>query len=421
MSDYEAVPEDPYESGPAKVDELTLTEQSVLGGMMLSPRATTEVVAILQSADFHVPRHELIFDALFSLHTAGHPTDVIAVTDELIRKGQLQLAGGAEYLHGMTSVVPTASSAGYYAGIVRTASSARRIAHVGARLQADSTARNPVLAIEEAVTALRAIRDSGSVSEEAGVRWLRDVLNVPESDDVYDWVIPDVLERQDRLMLSAGEGVGKSTLLRQFAILSAAGIHPFRFVHMPPIRVLVVDAENSERQWRRASRTLAEQAMQRGLRDPRGNIGLHCVGVMDITKADDLGRLHRWMDDVDPQLVVLGPLYRMVGGSPMDKDTEVAPVLAALESIRERNVAMLIEVHAGHARSTSGERELRPRGSSALLGWPEFGLGLRRNKERQWNQTTYSLVRWRGDRDRREWPTLTRGQIWPWEPTGDFR
>ena len=417
--DYDDIPpEDPYMDGPAKIDEKALTEQSVLGAMMLAPTAVVGVLPILRAEDFSVPRHELVFEALAALYAAGAPTDVIAVTDHLISTGDLQRAGGADYLHTLTSVVPTPSAAKYYASIVRSTSIGRQAAEVGERLRDKSTSGNAAAAIDEAATALRKIVDDGAPADDR-VRWMRDVLDVPAHEDEYDWVIPDVLERQDRLMLSAGEGVGKSTLLRQFATLSAAGIHPFRFHQIPPVRVLVVDAENSERQWRRATRDLAAQAEQRGVRDPRGNIGLQCVGVMDITKPHDLGRLHKWMDEADPHMVVLGPLYRMVGGNPMDKDTDVAPVLAALESIRERNVAMLIEVHAGHARSTSGERELRPRGSSALLGWPEFGLGLRRNKERSYGRTTYSLVRWRGDRDRREWPTLTRGpgQIWPWEPT----
>lgn len=417
MNAYDDIPpEDPYAAPSSKIDEHALTEQSVLGAMMLSTKAAGDALTVLRSTDFVVPRHEIVFEAIAALYAAGDPTDVIAVTDHLIASGELQRAGGADYLHSMTSVVPTAANAGYYANIVRGTSMARQVAEVGARLQNTAGGLNAAIAIEDAIDALRLIRDTGTTTDDQ-VRWMRDVLDVPPHEDEYDWVIPDVLERQDRLMLSAAEGVGKSTLLRQFATLSAAGIHPFRFSPIPPVRVLVVDAENSERQWRRATRDLAAQAEQRGARDPQGNIGLQCVGVMDITKSRDLGRLHKWMDEVDPHMVVLGPLYRMVGGNPMDKDTDVAPVLAALESIRERNVAMLIEVHAGHARSTSGERELRPRGSSALLGWPEFGLGLRRNKERSYGSVTYSLVRWRGDRDRREWPLLTRGQIWPWEPT----
>lgn len=421
MSEHdEAPPEDPYADGPAKVDEQTVTEQSVLGGMMLSPKACADVLQMLKSADFYVPRHQLIFDAVTALQAAGAPTDVVAVTDELIRSGELQRAGGADYLHSLTSIVPSASSASYYAGIVRDAATARGLADIGHRLHAGTG--EPGVRLATALNELHELRDqAASGADDAHVRWLRDVLNVPEEEDVYDWVIPGVLERQDRLMLSAAEGAGKSTFMRQFSVLAAAGIHPFGFTEMDPIRVLVVDAENSERQWRRATRSLVVNAFERGRRDPAGNIGLHCVPTMDLTTAADLGKVHRWMDEAKPDLVVLGPLYRMTSGA-LDKEVDVKPVLRALDSIRERDVAMLIEVHAGHAKSTSGERELRPRGSSSLLGWPEFGLGIRKDtKDGFYNgRQHYSLVKWRGNRDARIWPPLVRGQMWPWEPAGPW-
>lgn len=417
MSDYvdDVPPEDPYADGPAKVDEQAFTEQSVLGAMMISSRACADVLRLLRSADFYVPKHGVIFDAVAKLHRTGAPTDVIAVVDDLVKTGDLHQAGGADYVHGLTSIVPTAANASYYAGIIRDSSTARGLAEIGRRLQ--TSTGEPGVRLADAQTALQKLRDEVAAgSEDTRVRWLRDVLDVPAEDDAYDWVIPGVLERQDRLMLSAAEGVGKSTLMRQFAVLAAAGIHPFGFTPMPPIRVLIVDAENSERQWRRATRDLAERAVLHGQRDPRANIGLHCVNVMDITGATDLGRVHKWIDEAKPDLLVLGPLYRMANGS-LNNDDDVQPVLRALDSLRERDVAMLIEVHAGHARSTSGERELRPRGSSALLGWPEFGLGLRRDKGDFNGRSRYSLVRWRGDRDARSWPRLVRGTQWPWEPT----
>ncbi len=419
MSEFDDIPpEDPYADGPAQVDEGLLAEQSVLGGMMLSDKACTEVLTMLRGQDFNVPKHELIFDAITALHQQGAPTDVVTVTDELIKTGELSRAGGADYLHTVTSIVPTASNASYYAQIVKDASTARGLVEIGHRLQQGGG--EPGVRLASALTELHALRDQVAAgAEDAHVRWLQDVLDVPEEDDAYDWVIPGVLERQDRLMLSAAEGVGKSTFMRQFAVLSAAGIHPFAFKPMRPTRVLVVDAENSERQWRRATRDLADRALMNGVRDPRGNVALHCVNVMDLTTASDLGRVHKWMDEAQPDLLVLGPLYRMARGS-LNNDDDVQPVLRALDSLRERDVAMLIEVHAGHARSTSGERELRPRGSSALLGWPEFGIGLRRDKDLVNGRARYSLVRWRGDRDARNWPQLVRGQQWPWEPAAQF-
>ena len=55
---------------------------------------------------------------------------------------------------------------------------------------------------------------------------------------------------------------------------------------------------------------------------------------------------------------------------------DAAPLILALDAIRDRGLCLLMEAHAGHAKGANGTRDLRPRGSSALLGWPEFGFGL---------------------------------------------
>ncbi|MCR2812982.1 replicative DNA helicase [Microbacterium sp. zg.Y1090] len=111
-----------------------LAEQSALGGMLLSKDAVADVIETLRGADFYVPKHELIFEAILSLYSHGEPTDVVAVTDELIKTGELQRAGGADYLHSLTSIVPTAANAGYYASIVSERALLRRLVEAGTRI-----------------------------------------------------------------------------------------------------------------------------------------------------------------------------------------------------------------------------------------------------------------------------------------------
>jgi replicative DNA helicase len=111
-----------------------LAEQSTLGGMLLSGDAVADVIEALRGTDFYVPKHELIFEAILSLYSHGEPTDVIAVTDELIKTGDLQRAGGADYLHSLTSIVPTAANAAYYASIVRERALLRRLVEAGTRI-----------------------------------------------------------------------------------------------------------------------------------------------------------------------------------------------------------------------------------------------------------------------------------------------
>jgi replicative DNA helicase len=111
-----------------------LAEQSALGGMLLSKDAVADVVEILRGHDFYIPKHEVIFDAILSLYSHGEPTDVITVTDELTKTGELGRAGGAEYLHTLTGLVPTAANAGFYANIVAERALLRRLVEAGTRI-----------------------------------------------------------------------------------------------------------------------------------------------------------------------------------------------------------------------------------------------------------------------------------------------
>jgi replicative DNA helicase len=283
--------------------------------------------------------------------------------------------------------------------------------------QQTQTAEEPALALTSGIDALRAVRD-GTRRTHLDARRLGDVL--AEADE-YEWVIDGLLESRDRVILTGAEGAGKSTLTRQIAVCAAAGIHPFTQQPIPPVRVVVVDAENSERQWRRNARGLALQARARGRVDPGEALRLACVKRMDITSDRDLGSLHALLDEYDPQLLVIGPLYRLVPFA-ITNDDHAAPVLAALDSLRDRGPALVMEAHAGHALTRGGDRDLRPRGSSAIMAWPEFGLGLELERpdpdvplEEQ--PRAAFLRRWRGDREERSWPDrVRRGGSLPWEP-----
>jgi hypothetical protein len=108
---------------------------------------------------------------------------------------------------------------------------------------------------------------------------------------------------------------------------------------------------------------------------------------------------------------MIGPLYKLIPRA-INSDDDAAPMLTALGSLRARGLALVMEAHAGHATTAGGQRDLRPRGSSALMGWAESGLGIALDRDES-NQAR--LVRWRGDRDQRDWPRdIVRGGEWPW-------
>ena len=241
---------------------------------------------------------------------------------------------------------------------------------------------------------------------------LRTILDMEES---FDWVIPDLMERRDRLILTGHEGMGKSTMARQLVILPAAGLHPFTFERIEPVRTLVIDAENTAKQWKRNAGWIAHQAKIQGGHDPAEHTYMAVSGRVDILDPRTQGQIHRLIDKHDPQIVFIGPLYRIA--LKLNTDDEVAPVIAALDAVRDRGVALVMEAHAGHATDGTGNRSVRPRGSSALMGWPEFGFGIRASEE----EGVWDFVPWRGQREQRDWPErMRRGDRgraeFPWVP-----
>jgi hypothetical protein len=403
--------------GDAEVTEqmLVAIEQRVIACVLVDPSCLKFIEDDLVAVDFADPGKGRIFEGFYELLRDREPINILTVADHLTGWGVRGIR--ADHLHAWTSKVSSSAEVGWYAAKVHELAIRREVRAEGGRL-ADASASSdaPGEVIARAIDRLQTLQVRG-VREEVRAVTLDAVL---AQDAAYDWAIEDLLEKGDRLILTGSEGGGKTTLLRQIAILSAAGLHPFTGFDIDPVRVLFVDTENTAKQWARETADLAEKAAGYGRVDPRESLMLDITKRMDLGTDRDLGRLHKLIDMYDPQVLFIGPLYRLVPHA-IDTDDEAAPLLTALDTIHDRGVALIIEAHSGHGMNSAREREMRPRGSSALLGWPEFGLGLRIDKGAK-DSKTYELARWRGHRDaRRKWPfRLVRGgHPWPWSVSAE--
>ncbi len=109
-------------------------EQSVLGGMLLSKDAIADVVEELSATDFYKPAHALVYEVILNLYARGEPADVVTVAADLDKANSLARVGGAVYLHTLTSAVPTAANAAFYAQIVAEKAVLRRLVEAGTRI-----------------------------------------------------------------------------------------------------------------------------------------------------------------------------------------------------------------------------------------------------------------------------------------------
>jgi replicative DNA helicase len=109
-------------------------EQCVLGGMMLSKDAISDVLDVIKAQDYYRPAHQVVHDVILDLYGRGEPADAVTVAAELTRNADIARVGGAPYLHTLIASVPTAANAGYYARIVRERAILRRLVEVGTRI-----------------------------------------------------------------------------------------------------------------------------------------------------------------------------------------------------------------------------------------------------------------------------------------------
>jgi hypothetical protein len=211
-----------------------------------------------------------------------------------------------------------------------------------------------------------------------------------------------------------------STLLRQVAVMAAAGLHPFTPSRaIPPIVSLIIDAENRERTVRRAMSRLVDQATYQSGSSVWAEERCHlwmAPGGLDLHNRADQARLVATVRQVKPDLICLGPLYKLTSGDPSDEES-AKELSEILDHIAVRyNCSLLIEAHAPHAQG-GRERQIRPYGASLWQRWCEFGLGMYPQADGAWE-----VKHWRGQREEREWPTiLARGEYWPWIEVRDGR
>lgn len=237
-----------------------------------------------------------------------------------------------------------------------------------------------------------------------------------EFDDSYDWIIEGLLERGERVIVVAAEGVGKTMLARQMAILSGAGIHPFTYQRMKPIRTLTVDLENPERIIKRTSTDIMKKAKARsGIKRVEAQLLIKPAGL-DLMKSSDRVILEQAIEIAKPELLVMGPLYKaFVDPGGRTSESVAIEVAKYLDYVRDTyKCALWLEHHAPLGESMNN-RQLRPFGSAVWSRWPEFGLSLTPDIT-SGVAYTYDVKHFRGARDERQWPTkMKRGTLFPFE------
>ncbi len=112
-------------------------ETAVLGGMLIDRDAVPRAVEFLNDSMFYREANRRLYRAMVRLFERGDVIDVITVSEELKKTGEMESAGGFDYLAALVDAVPTAANLEYHARIVRDKALLRRLVEQSSQIIRD--------------------------------------------------------------------------------------------------------------------------------------------------------------------------------------------------------------------------------------------------------------------------------------------
>ena len=209
-------------------------EISVLGGMLIDRDAVARAVEHVNDSMFFKEGHRRMFRAMVHLFERGEAIDVITVSEELKKTGELDGAGGLEYLAQLLDAVPTAANIEYHARIVREKALLRRLIDASSQIIRDAYEQGQREVDEILDQAESRIFQVAQSRAREGFVWIKEILwptfehieRLQESGTGITGVptgYPDLdrmttgLQKGDLIIVAARPAMGKTSLVLNIA------------------------------------------------------------------------------------------------------------------------------------------------------------------------------------------------------------
>ncbi len=162
-------------------------EQRVLGALLLDGGMVSRVMEVLRPEHFYRMSHRVIFEGMVALFEKSEPIDLLTLSDVLQKAGNLDKAGGPEYVARLADDVSSPRRAESYARLVHSTALLREL------IQTSNAIAQRAFTNEEDVDALvddaeRAMLEVSSGRYQQTVTGMREIINetVPYLENLYD-------------------------------------------------------------------------------------------------------------------------------------------------------------------------------------------------------------------------------------------
>ena len=341
-------------SAPAPAIYSADAEVGVLGGILIDRGAIRRTANILSSSDFFREQNRTIHLAMLRLDGRGDVIDVITIAEELKKTGEMEAAGGFDYLAALVDAVPSAVNIEHHADLVRERSRQRAVAALGRHLQKSAEAmEDPDEVLAEAGDAVRRAQRGGGGNFQ--------ILSESQLDQIPPThaLLGDILLQKTFVLMVGEPEAGKSLV----ALSMAESIHEGikwndHEVHRGPVVYVYAEGTGGLGPRVRAWRDYHQR--------PRHDEGvLFIPAAVNLLDRADVGR---FLVDVErrlpgaPALFVFDTLARCMPGGDENNGADMGRVIASVDQVREETGATVLLLHHPNA---GGQRE---RGHTSLKG-----------------------------------------------------
>lgn len=360
-------------------------EEAVLGAMMLEKDAVNAVIDILKPESFYRDTHQKIFDAIQDLFQRSEPIDILTVTSELKKRGELDYVGGPYFITQLTNRVASSANAEYHARIISQKHIQRELIRISS--ETIKKAYDDTTDVFELLDS--AERDLFSVAEgnirknyddmktlmhqaikqiEAAKEHQGNIVGVPSGFTELDRITAG-WQKSDLVVLAARPGMGKTAF-----VLSMARNAAVRFNR--PVAIFSLEMSSLQL----VNRLIASEAELDAEKLKKGNLADHEWEQLNA-KVKDLATAPLFIDDTpalsifelrakcrrlkaqhDVQMIIIDYLQLMTAGGDGrgNREQEISSISRSLKSIaKELEVPVIALSQLSRAVETRGG-EKRP-------------------------------------------------------------
>ena len=233
-------------------------ESALLGCLIIDNELQGDIIELLTEEDFYLEAHKYIVNGMRRVFADKKPVDIVTLSDELEKAGELERAGGIAYITEIAQATPSSANYKYYLDIVKRDSMNRKLIRASRRIIENSMkgeeVRDALDFAEKQIYDLSKQTENSSLKGMAEGDIVGEVIRKFEEIEKDKTILRGVetgfrqldrltngLQKSDLIILAARPGMGKTSFamnIVEHAALQKGKICAVFSLEMPRVQIV---------------------------------------------------------------------------------------------------------------------------------------------------------------------------------------